>query len=150
MREIHPYEEVAYQIYKLDNAYQDVGAGLIGSLAVAETADKFLNTLKERMDTACIRYTKISSKKIKNIAICGGSGSYLLNAAKNAGADIFITSDFKYHEFFDAEEEIIIADIGHYESEQFTKDLIYDLLIEKFPKFAVHLSKLNTNPIKYL
>ena len=105
--------------------------------------------LKINMKTDCIRHSKLVKTKIKRVAICGGSGSFLLSNAK-ARADIFITSDFKYHEFFDAEDELIIADIGHYESEQFTKDLIYDMLTEKFTKFAVQLSKVNTNPVKYI
>ena len=102
------------------------------------------------MQTDCIRYTRIVRDSIKKVAVCGGSGSFLLESAKNSGADIFITADFKYHEFFNAENDIIIADIGHYESEQFTKELIYDLLINNFTKFAVRLSKINTNPINYL
>ena len=106
--------------------------------------------IKSKMKTDCVRYTKLVKDKIKKVAICGGSGSFLLSIAKKAKADIFITADFKYHEFFDAENEIVIADIGHYESEQFTKDLIFDLLTKKFTKFAVRLSKVNTNPIKYL
>ena len=102
------------------------------------------------MKTNCIRHTKLVKKQIKRVAICGGSGSFLLSNAICTKADIFITADFKYHEFFDAENDIIIADIGHFESEQFTKDLIYDLLTKKFTKFAVRLSKANTNPINYL
>ena len=102
------------------------------------------------MKTDCVRYSNIVKKEVKRVAVCGGSGSFLLNHAKNSLADIFITSDFKYHQFFDAGNDIVIADIGHYESEQFTKDLIYDLLTKKFTKFAVRLSKVNTNPIKYL
>jgi putative NIF3 family GTP cyclohydrolase 1 type 2 len=102
------------------------------------------------MQTKCIRHTLIVKEKIQRIAVCGGSGSFLLNNAKAEKADVFITADFKYHEFFDAENKIVIADIGHYESEQFTKDLIYDLLVKNFTKFAVRLSKVNTNPIKYL
>ena len=102
------------------------------------------------MKTDCIRYSKLVKDQIKTVAICGGSGSFLLPSAKRAKADIFITADFKYHEFFDAENDLIIADIGHYESEQFTKDLIYDLLTKNFIKFAVRLSQVNTNPIKYL
>jgi putative NIF3 family GTP cyclohydrolase 1 type 2 len=111
---------------------------------------KYLDLLKTKIPTKCIRHTKIVNKKIKKIAICGGSGSFLLEEAKKQNADLFVSSDFKYHEFFDAEDKIIIADIGHFESEQFTKDLIYDLLSKKFTKFAVQLSKVNTNPINYL
>ena len=102
------------------------------------------------MQTNCVRHTALVKDEIKTVAVCGGSGSFLLNNAIAAKADVFITADFKYHEFFDAENYIIIADIGHYESEQFTKDLIYDLLTDNFTKFAVRLSKVNTNPIKYL
>jgi len=101
------------------------------------------------MKTSCIRHSKLVKNQIKRVAICGGSGSFLLSNAICAKADIFITADFKYHEFFDAENDIIIADIGHFESEQFTKDIIYDLLSKKFSKFAVRLSKVNTNPINY-
>ncbi|MAU35975.1 MAG: Nif3-like dinuclear metal center hexameric protein [Flavobacteriales bacterium] len=150
MKNTHPYEEVAYQIYSLDNLYQDVGSGIIGELPKAIKAEKFLAMIKSKMKTDCVRYTKLVKDKIKKVAICGGSGSFLLSIAKKAKADIFITADFKYHEFFNAENKIVIADIGHYESEQFTKDLIFDLLTKKFTKFAVRLSKVNTNPIKYL
>ena len=102
------------------------------------------------MQTDCVRHTSLVKNTIKKVAVCGGSGSFLLSNAKALDADIFISADFKYHDFFDAENDIIIADIGHYESEQFTKDLIYDLLTKNFTKFAVRLSKVNTNPIKYL
>ena len=102
------------------------------------------------MKTDFVRYSSLVKKEVKRVAVCGGSGSFLLQNAKAVGSDIFITADFKYHEFFDAENDIVIADIGHYESEQFTKDLIYDLLTKNFTKFAVRLSKVNTNPIKYL
>ena len=102
------------------------------------------------MQTDCIRHTNLNNKFINKVAICGGAGSFLLEDAKHINADIFISSDFKYHQFFEAEKDIIIADIGHYESEQFTKGLIYNLLNKKFTKFATQLSKINTNPIKYL
>jgi dinuclear metal center YbgI/SA1388 family protein len=150
MKNFHPYEEVAYQIYRLENHYQNVGSGVVGELSEDVQVDKFLEMLKRKMQTDCVRYSKLVKNKIKRVAICGGSGSYLLSTAKREKADIFITADFRYHEFFDAENEIIIADIGHYESEQFTKDLIFDLLTKNFTKFAVRLSKVNTNPIKYL
>ena len=111
---------------------------------------KFLIDIKTNMKTNCIRHTYLVKEEVKRVAVCGGSGSILLKNAKAADADIFISADFKYHDFFDAENDIVIADIGHYESEQFTKDLIYDLLVKNFTKFAVRLSKVNTNPIKYL
>lgn len=102
------------------------------------------------MGTDCVRYTKLVKKNISTVAICGGSGSFLLENAISLGADIFITADFKYHDFFNTNNQIIIADIGHYESEQFTKELIYDLLVNNFSKFAIQISKVNTNPINYL
>lgn len=150
LKSSHPYDEVAYQIITIDNANQFVGSGMIGELKEPILDLDFLKSTKEDLKIGCIRYSKLSNKKIKKIALCGGSGSFLLNDAKQAGADIFITSDFKYHEFFDAENSIVIADIGHYESEQYTIDLIADFLRKNFPRFAFHLSKVNTNPINYL
>ena len=135
---------------KSDLINKQVGSGIIGELKTAVNTEQFLMDIKENMQTDCVRYTPIVNQEIKRVAVCGGSGSFLLNNAIAAKADVFITADFKYHEFFDAENHIIIADIGHYESEQFTKDLIYDLLTDNFTKFAVRLSKVNTNPIKYL
>ena len=149
MKKAHPYEEVAYQIYILDNIYKNVGSGVVGKLSKTMDVEAFLELLRSNMQTDCVRHSKLVKNQIKKVAICGGSGSFLLSIAKKEKADIFITADFKYHEFFDADNDIIIADIGHYESEQFTKDLIYDLLIKKFSKFAVQLSKVNTNPINY-
>jgi putative NIF3 family GTP cyclohydrolase 1 type 2 len=127
-----------------------VGSGIVGELAKSVESKEFLESLKTSMKTNCIRHTALVRSTIKKIAVCGGSGSFLLSYAKALDVDIYISADFKYHEFFDAEDKLIIADIGHYESEQFTKDLIYDLLTKNFAKFAVRLSKVNTNPIKYL
>ena len=127
-----------------------VGSGILGTLKTSISSADFLKHLKSSMQTNCVRHTALVKDEIKTVAVCGGSGSFLLNNAIAAKADVFITADFKYHEFFDAENHIIIADIGHYESEQFTKDLIYDLLTDNFTKFAVRLSKVNTNPIKQL
>lgn len=150
LRKYHPYEEVAYYLSRLENENQEVGSGILGELENAEPTDKFLKGLKERMYTACIRHTQIINKEIKKIAVCGGSGSFLLSTAIARGADLFITADFKYHEFFDADGKIVVADIGHYESEQFTKELIYEYLKEKFHTFAIIFSKTVTNPISYL
>lgn len=150
MYQEHPYEEVAYDIIHLQNKHQNVGSGMIGNLPSSMESMEFLKFTKSQMQTDCIRHTSIIKKEVKRIAVCGGSGSFLLSNAKRMQADVFITADFKYHEFFDAENDIIIADIGHYESEQFTKELIQDILKENFPKFATHLSELNTNPINYL
>ena len=135
---------------KLTKNSQLVGSGIFGELKNPINSTEFLKFLKCTMQTDCIRHTALVKDAIKTVAVCGGSGSFLLQNAIAEKADIFITADFKYHEFFDAENHIIIADIGHYESEQFTKELIYDLLTKNFTKFAVRLSKVNTNPIKYL
>ncbi len=146
----HPYEEVAYDIYPLENQYQQVGSGLTGELKEPQDELFFLKSLKTSLQTDCVRYTQLTGKKIKRVAVCGGSGSFLLKDAIASEADIFITADLKYHQFFDAEGKILLADVGHFESEQFTGEIFYSLLMEKFPTFAVRLSKTNTNPINYL
>ena len=146
----HPYEEVAYDIYPLENIFREVGAGMIGELPGGEHEIDFLTRLLQVFGCKSIRHTYLLGKPIRKVAVCGGSGSFLLGAAIKAGADIFITADMKYHDFFDAEEKIIIADIGHYESEQFTKELFYEILIKKFPNFALRLSEVKTNPVLYL
>ena len=147
---VHPYEEVAYDIYPLKNEINTVGSGIIGFLEKEEDSIAFLKRLKSNLKTACIRHTKIVKKTIKSVAVCGGSGSFLLDKAVAQKADIFITGDFKYHQFFDAEDNIIIADVGHYESEQYTSELFYEILSKKITNFAIHLSEINTNPINYL
>ena len=145
----HPYEEVAYYLTKLENTNQDVGAGMVGDLPSPEEPISFLSRLKKVMNIKMVRHTALPEKSISKIAVCGGAGSFLLPEAKNAKADLFISADFKYHEFFDAEGEIAIADIGHYESEQFTVELFKELLSEKFTTFAIIFSKIDTNPISY-
>jgi len=146
----HPYEEVAYDIYPLENVYKNVGAGMIGELKTEADTDTFLNDLKTILNTKMIKHTNTLNRPIKKVAICGGAGSFLLKDAIQQNADIFISGDFKYHEFFDAENKIVIADIGHYESEQFTKELIFDIVKKKFNNFACFLSEINTNPVNYL
>lgn len=146
----HPYEEVAYDLLSLSNSSQQIGAGMIGELAGELPELEFLNKLKTSLNAKMIRYTALRDKKVKKIAVCGGSGSFLLNAAIANQADVFVTADFKYHQFFDAEGKVVIADIGHYESEQFTMELFYEILKKKFSTFALQLTKINTNPIKYL
>ena len=128
---------------------QEVGSGMIGDLPEPMEASNFLKHLKEKMQVNCIKHTALLGKKIKKIAICGGAGGFLLRNAIAAGADIFITSDYKYHEFFDADSQIVIADIGHYESEQFTKDLLADFLEKQFETLNIHISAVNTNPVNY-
>lgn len=147
--EHHPYEEVAYDIYALENKLQSAGAGMIGWLEEPLEGIEFLKRLKNGMDAVVIRHTRLLPKKIRKVAVCGGSGSFLLKDAIAAGADAFVTADFKYHEFFDADEKLVIADIGHFESEQFTSDLLIDIIQEKFPNFAIRLTEHNTNPINY-
>ncbi len=145
----HPYEEVAYDIYNLENAWQETGSGVTGELKIAVSEEEFLNKVKQNLNVSIIRHTTLLNKKVSKVAICGGSGSFLLQDAIKTKADIFITADFKYHQFFDAESKIVIADIGHYESEQFTPEIIQQYLSEKLPTFATLFSKINTNPIKY-
>ncbi|MBU2913631.1 Nif3-like dinuclear metal center hexameric protein [Reichenbachiella agariperforans] len=149
LKKAHPYEEVAYDLIALQNTNHEVGAGMIGYLVKPMPTLDFLQHLKDQFNLSVIKHTTIHTDTIQKVALCGGAGSFLLNTAKASGSDIFITGDFKYHEFFDAENSIIIADIGHYESEVFTKELIYDHLTEKIPNIAVNFSEENTNPVNY-
>lgn len=146
----HPYEEVAFDIYKIENVNSQVGLGMIGKLSKEEDTLSFLKRVKEIFGTGCVKHTNIIKDTVKTVAVCGGSGSFLLRKAISQKADIYISGDFKYHEYFDAEEKIIIADIGHYESEQFTRDIFYEIVTKNFPNFAVYISEINSNPIKYL
>ncbi len=145
----HPYEEVAYDLYELTNQNPQVGSGMIGELDTPVAEEEFLYQIKEKMRAHVIRHTALTGRHIKKVAVCGGAGGFLLKQAIAAGADIFITADFKYHEFFDAEGKLIIADIGHFESEQFTQQLLYEIIRKKFTNFAVRLTEVNTNPVKY-
>ena len=124
--------------------------GMIGEFKEAMPEKEFLTFVKTSMQTDCIRHSKKIGKSIKKVAVLGGSGSFAIEKAKNAGADAFVSSDFKYHEFYKAENQLLILDIGHYESEQFTKNLLVDYLTKKFTNFAVILSDTHTNPIYYL
>jgi dinuclear metal center YbgI/SA1388 family protein len=150
MKSAHPYEEVAYDLVSLQNELQTVGSGMIGQLENPEDSLEFLKRLKKVMKTSCVRYTQPHKQTVQKVAVCGGSGSFLLEKAIREGADILVTADFKYHQFFDADGQIIIADIGHFESEQFTIDLLSDWLRSKFPTFASHFTGCNTNPVNYL
>lgn len=149
LKKSHPYEEVAYYLTRLANENQEVGAGMTGELDEPLEPIEFLKRLKSRMNLTTIRHTHLLSKKVTKVAICGGSGSFLLGQAIAAEADFFVTADFKYHEFFDADGKLTIADIGHYESEIFTKELLGEIFKEKFPTFAVNFSVTDTNPIRY-
>ncbi len=149
MKFAHPYEEVAFDIFQLKNSSNE-GSGLVGYLDHSIDEIKFLKKIKSDFDVKALRHTRLLNKPIKKVAVCGGSGSFLLSNAIKKKADIFITSDYKYHQFFEAEGEILIADIGHYESEQYTIGLICDFLMKKFTNFAVRSTKIDTNPINYL
>ncbi|MBI1770443.1 MAG: Nif3-like dinuclear metal center hexameric protein [Bacteroidetes bacterium] len=149
LKESHPYEQVAYYLSRLENENQEVGSGMVGELDKAIEPFEFLAGLKKQMNVKIIRHTQ-PTKEVKKVAVCGGAGSFLLPSAVAQGADVFVSADFKYHEFFDADGKIMIADIGHYESEQFTKDLLAEVLREKFTTFAIIFSKSVTNPISYL
>ena len=146
----HPYEEVAYEISTLENTNQHIGMGMIGELENEMSTLDCLEFIKTKMNTKCIRHSKFINKSIKRIAVLGGSGSFAINAAKASGADLFVTADLKYHDFFGAENDIVLADIGHYESEQFTKTFLVDYLSKKITNFAIVLSNTNTNPVNYL
>ncbi|HYJ62733.1 MAG TPA: Nif3-like dinuclear metal center hexameric protein, partial [Parafilimonas sp.] len=147
--ESHPYEEVAYDIIALSNEFNNTGSGLIGELEMELSEEKFLSFLKDAFNLKVIKHTKLLDKPVKKIAVCGGAGSFLIEKASALNADVYVTSDIKYHEFFDANERVLIADIGHWESEQFTIDLLHDFLRANFPNFAVLKTGKNTNPVYY-
>ena len=146
----HKYEEVAYEIYKTENQHQNIGLGMIGNLETEQYEKDFLLFVKQKMKTGAIRHSELLNKKVKKVAVLGGSGAFSIRAAIAKGADVLITADLKYHDFFMAENKILLADIGHFESERFTKYYIIEYLTKKFPNFAVVLSQENTNPVKYL
>lgn len=148
LKEMHPYEEVAYQILALENENQEIGMGILGVLSEPMNEQDFLKFVKEKMKTKCIRHSKILNKKIKKVAVLGGSGSFAIEKAKQKKADAYITADLKYHDFYKAENTILLMDIGHYESEHFTKELLHDFITKKFTTFATVLYE-NTNPINY-
>lgn len=145
----HPYEEVAYEVYALENENQQIGMGMTGELKEPMDEQDFLSLVKRIFDVPVIRHSRFLEKRIHKVAVLGGSGSFAISRAKAARADIFITADLKYHDFFQAEGKLVLADIGHYESEQYTKNLLASFLNKKIPNFAVVLSETDTNPIKY-
>ena len=156
MIEKHPYEEVAYDIVALENIHEKIGMGIVGEMNQALSTNNFFENLKRTFGLKMIRHSEICKKEIKKVAVLGGSGSFTIEAAINSGADILVTADLKYHDFFRAEGKIILADIGHYESEQFTKNLLVEYLTKKITNFApalpksrIILAKNNTNPINY-
>jgi dinuclear metal center YbgI/SA1388 family protein len=148
--EVHPYEEVAYDIYALENENTEAGLGCYGVMDEAMDEVEFLNLVSSIFEARGIRFSKLPGKKIKKVALCGGSGASLLNTAIASGADAFITADIKYHNFFDTDKRILLVYAGHFESEKFATEILFNLIIKKFPKFAVRFSETNTNPINYL
>ncbi|MCB7481106.1 Nif3-like dinuclear metal center hexameric protein [Christiangramia sediminis] len=146
----HPYEEVAYEVHTLENTNQHLGMGMIGELESETDEKSFLSQLKDTFRSGCVRHSKLLNKPIKKVAVLGGSGAFAIENARAAGANIFVTADLKYHDFYKAEEKLVLADIGHYESEQFTKKLLYSFLSKKISSFALILADTNTNPIHYL
>jgi len=150
MNEAHPYEEVAYDIYQLENLSMLTGAGMIGELEEETPIGDFLKKVKKVLNAEFIRHNKPVDKKVKEIALCGGSGSFLIDTAAAQKADVFITGDIKYHEFFEHQGKMTIVDAGHFETEQFTKELIHSFLKEKFPTFATRISETKTNPVSFL
>lgn len=149
LRQSHPYEEIAYDVYQLENNYQEVGSGMTGDLKEPMPEMEFLSVLKQVFNVKFIKHTALRNNPIKKVALCGGSGSFLLKNAINSKSDIYISSDFKYHEFFDAEGKVVVADIGHFETEQFTPEIFYEIISNKFPTFATYLTEINTNPVNY-
>jgi hypothetical protein len=146
---VHPYEEVAYDLVTLANTHPNVGSGLIGELAEPMDEMAFLGLVRAAFGVPVVRHTRLTGRPVKRVAVCGGAGSFLISKALSAGANFYITSDVKYHEFFDANDQLVIADIGHFESEQFTVDLLFDVLREKFRNFAILKSDVKTNPVNY-
>jgi dinuclear metal center YbgI/SA1388 family protein len=145
----HPYEEVAYDLYPLENTFDKIGMGMIGVFEEPLSEVDFLQLLKQKLGTGCIRHSAFLGKSIKMVAICGGSGSFLRNKALAKGADAFVTADVKYHDFFDVQGKLLLADVGHYESEQFTKEILCEIVTEKFTNFALLISDQDTNPVSY-
>ena len=146
----HVYEEVAYEIYKLENQHQNIGLGMIGEFETPMNEKDFLLMVKDKMQADGIRHSAYTGSTIKKVAVLGGSGSFAIKNAIGAGADAYITADLKYHNFFEAENKILLADIGHFESERYTKNYIVEYLTKKIANFAIILSEENTNPVKYL
>jgi dinuclear metal center YbgI/SA1388 family protein len=149
LQKTHPYETVAYELTVLDNIRTDLGMGCIGTLPKPLSEDEFLNSLKTLLGTPVLRHSAFLGKKIKRVALLGGSGSFAIDAARRLNADVFITADLKYHDFFQGENDVLLIDVGHYESEQFTKKIIMEFLSKNFPNFAFISSKTDTNPVHY-
>ena len=147
---VHPYEEPAFDFYRLENSWEQAGSGVVGELPEEEEELAFLQRIKDLFHVGCVKYSALTGNPIREVAICGGSGAFLINDAIAYGADVFITGEAKYNDFYDVEDRILLAVIGHYESEVCTKDIFYSIISKKFPTFAVLFSNVNSNPVKYL
>ena len=150
LQKVHPYEEPAFDIIPLQNQWEGAGSGLIGELPSAMDERSFLQHIKETFHLSILRHSPLHNRPIKTVALCGGAGAFLIKQAVNKGADIFLTGEIKYHDYFDYQSQIVLSEIGHYESEQYTKEIFYDIITKKFPTFATYYSMVETNPIKYL
>jgi dinuclear metal center YbgI/SA1388 family protein len=150
LTDAHPYEEVAYDIIALENSYDEAGLGCVGELPEAVDELEFIRSVSGIFDAQGVRYSAITGKQVKRVALCGGAGADLVEEAIKEKADAFVTSDLKYHDFFKGENQMVLVDIGHYESEKYSREILYALIIKKFPTFAVRFSETNTNPINYL
>ena len=146
----HPYEEPAYDFYPLQNSWMQVGAGVVGELDEPETETDFLKRIKKIFEVGCVKHNSMNGRLIQTVALCGGAGAFLLPKAVGAHADVFITGEVKYHDYFYYENKILIAEIGHYESEQYTKEIFFSIIKDLFPSLEVEMTRVNTNPIKYL
>ena len=146
----HPYEEPAFDFYPLKNTWTQVGSGVVGELEEPEAELDFLKRIKKTFEVGCLRHTRLSGRLIQKVALCGGAGAFLLPKAVSADADVFITGEVKYHDYFNYENDILVAEMGHYESEQYTKEIFYSIIQEMFPELEVQITRVNTNPIKYL
>ena len=147
---VHPYEEPAFDFYPLDNTWKQAGSGIVGELLIEEDELQFLQRVKNILKTDCIRHSPLTGRKVREVAICGGSGAFMLHEAIAYGADVFITGEAKYNDFYDVEDKILLAVAGHYETEVCAKEIFYDIISQKFPTFAVKISNTNSNPVKYL
>ncbi len=149
LKSTHPYEEVAYSIYSLDNSWENVGSGFVGNLEKSLSPEEFLVFVKKRLGLQALKHTALPKGPISRVAVCGGAGSFLIKEAIKQSCDAYITSDIKYHEFFDAENQCLLLDVGHYESEVMIIEAIHDYLSKKFSNFAVLKSETNTNPVRF-
>lgn len=146
----HPYEEPAFDFYALQNAWSQTGAGVVGELAEPETETEFLKRIKQTFEVGCLKHSRMAGRLIRKVALCGGSGAFLLPDAVASGADVFLTGEVKYHDYFFYDDRILIAELGHYESEQYTKEIFNSIIREQFPTLEVKMTRVNTNPIKFL